>query len=971
MKNYINYTDLEKSMITKESQKAIEEKWQKKWEIEQIFEPQIDSKKEKFFITVPYPYGNSALHIGHGRTNTTADLIARYNRLKGKNVLFPMGYHVSGSPVLAISDSLLRGDKKQIEITREAISDYVKDKKSQDELIEKFKEPREIAKFFSSTIKDSFKSIGLSIDWRRDFTTGDEIYNKFIEWQYKKLDEKGILVQGKYPILYSPEDKNAVGEDDIKDGDIDKVSLQEMSCILFKLKDENKYLPATTLRPDALFGTTNMWVNPNIEHAELKVEGKIWIIAKKAIIKINHQYENVEILGDFDIKNILGKSVITPLIEREVPIASAFFIDENHGTGIVYSSPAGAPHDFMALFEAKKDGRIGMDVNVINTVETIDKKGRKIEYIGSCPAEDKIKKFKVESSNDLEKLENAKQELYKEEHYGGKLNDNAGEFSGIPIKFAKEKVKEKLLEKNLGLIFYETSRRAVTRSGGDVIVANLEGQWFLDYTKKETKDKAFELLNEMEYNPQRMRDTQKGYLDWVSMRPCARRRGIGTPLPFDREWIIEPLSDSTIYQMFYVIVHIIKREKISPEKLEPLLFDYIFLGNGNITLISEEIGLDEKIIKEMRNEIQYWKSFDFRYTNPPHLSNHLSFLIYHYALIFEKEYWPKSITVGGLMIKDGAKISKSKGNGLPLVRVKDKYGSDLYRLYVCLASNYDVEMDFRDEDIFQLEKKFDKWKELLFSSLDKPIKKYSEFSKVNKWLISKFYSRVKEYFELFDKLRMREAYVAILYEFLNDMNYHERRTSFDETLQVIRFLAKDYILLMTPVVPHICEELFEKGKFGKYASTEQFSFEGEKHIDKSLEDIESIVENVISEISRQRDSKNEIFSKISIIQAKTQRFALFDTLKKLLSESKDIKKIFSVLNESYPEDKKFISKFVPKTLGGGLNEYLSKKEERKLLESIIPFLEKEYSVKVEIIDADSIETNFGSIMPGKVGINLS
>ncbi len=76
----------------------------------------------------------------------------------------------------------------------------------------------------------------MGIDWSRKFTTGEPIYNKFIEWQYAKLNELGILTQGKYPILYSPEYENAVGEDDIKDGDTEKVTIQEMTYILFESK---------------------------------------------------------------------------------------------------------------------------------------------------------------------------------------------------------------------------------------------------------------------------------------------------------------------------------------------------------------------------------------------------------------------------------------------------------------------------------------------------------------------------------------------------------------------------------------------------------------------------------------------------------------------------------------------------------------------------------------------------------------
>ncbi|NCC71072.1 leucine--tRNA ligase, partial [bacterium] len=162
------------------NQKEIEDKWQKIWEDKKVFETNLDEKKEKFFGTVAYPYANSILHIGHGRTFTSAEIFLRYQRLLGKNVLFPMGFHISGTPVLAVADAIKKGEEKQIKITKDAISEYLDDENKIEETLKTFKEAENIAKFFSQTIEDSFKKIGIGIDWRRKFSTGDKLYNKFI-----------------------------------------------------------------------------------------------------------------------------------------------------------------------------------------------------------------------------------------------------------------------------------------------------------------------------------------------------------------------------------------------------------------------------------------------------------------------------------------------------------------------------------------------------------------------------------------------------------------------------------------------------------------------------------------------------------------------------------------------------------------------------------------------------------------------
>ena len=92
-----------------------EKKWQKRWKKDKIFEADPDPKRKKFFLTVPYPYVNGALHIGHGRTYTIGDIIARYKRMQGFNVLFPMASHMTGTPLQGMVDRIVAGDPKAIE----------------------------------------------------------------------------------------------------------------------------------------------------------------------------------------------------------------------------------------------------------------------------------------------------------------------------------------------------------------------------------------------------------------------------------------------------------------------------------------------------------------------------------------------------------------------------------------------------------------------------------------------------------------------------------------------------------------------------------------------------------------------------------------------------------------------------------------------------------------------------------------
>jgi len=959
-------------MITetqKEIQYQIEQKWQKKWKEEGAWDVKADLDKEKYFVNFAYPYANSVMHIGHGRTIAITDVIGRYQRLRGKQVLYPLGYHISGTPVLAVADGIKRGDEKTIKQVRDAISDYEKDTKKQDELIETFKNPENIANFFSQTIEESLDSVGMSITYERQFTTGEPLYNSFIQWQYEKLKENGLLKQGKYPILYSAADENAVGEDDIKDGDIDKVGLSEMTLIYAKLEDKDEYLVAATLRPDALFGITNMYVKSDMDLVKLKVDEKVWIVSKAAQVKIEHQFDNVEFIEECKGSDFMGLNVIAPITNRVVPVIEGNFCDENHGTGVVFSSPADSVHDYLHLFESKFPGKTLEDfkssevdcepLNLTPVTETFDKKGNKIEYTFDIPAYSKLMEYEVyETQGNEDTLEHLKKELYKEAHFGAKMINCGDEFNGTPLKgnVAFNKTKEKLVDLELGSTFYETTRRAETRGGDKVIVANLSGQWFLDYSSQDIKDKALSLMEYMKYQPNNLRQTQIGYINWANMRPCARRRGLGTKLPYDTDWVIEPLSDSTIYQMLYMIMHILRRENVEASQLTPEFYDYVYLGNGDVNSISQNTNLSTEMIEECREEVKYWNNVDFRYTAWGHMSNHLNFLIYHYSIIFPQSMWPKQICVGQFMMRNGEKISKSKGNGTPLFRVKNIYGADLYRLYLIVSSNFDVEMDFKDDEVSQVEKKLNRIKEIITSAITTSKVEYDSFNTTQKWLVAQFYSKVKLAYSYFDEVKLREAYVTLIFEFLTDMNYVSRRVGQEKFNEVMRFIVEDYIKVLTPVIPHTCEEYWELLGNQTFVSLEELDITQsvEKYVDESILGEEGIIEELTKNIARVQEQANG--SKLNIVVASKEKFDLFRRINELRDNGVNPKEMMVTLSKEFSEDSKFISKFVPKTFKSGLHYYVSRDEEISLYNQAVEFFKLEFGFdEVNVIVDDSVQ----------------
>src|ERR1041385_4565502 len=125
---------------------SLEQKWRKLWSKNKIFEPEVDNSKVKYFTTVAYPYPNSPQHVGHGRTYTLADVHARYKRMKGYNVLFPMGFHYTGTPIVSMSQRIKSNDLELIETFEQMY-------KIPDGVISSFKEPKKIADFFHEEIK--------------------------------------------------------------------------------------------------------------------------------------------------------------------------------------------------------------------------------------------------------------------------------------------------------------------------------------------------------------------------------------------------------------------------------------------------------------------------------------------------------------------------------------------------------------------------------------------------------------------------------------------------------------------------------------------------------------------------------------------------------------------------------------------------------------------------------------------------
>ena len=924
--------------------KEIEKKWQKIWDEKHIYYSNPDKEKPKFFVTFPYPYVSGFLHIGTALSLTRVDIIARYKRLKGYNVLFPQGFHLTGSPIVAKSWKLRNGDEKLIK--------ELKDEGVSDEDIEKLKDPAGWALYFVEKAEEDIKNLGCSIDWRRKFYTTylHPWYNKFIEWQYRKLKEKGLVITGKHPVVYDPIVNIPVGDHDRPD-EYAGIGPTEGYVILFKLKDEDIILPAFTLRPETLYGVTNIWINPNGKYSIYldKESGNKYILPDTIIVEeFNAQGYKLEKIKDIDVKELIGKKCINPLTSEEISILPAEFVDIKTGSGIVMSVPSHAPYDYVGLMDLLNTEYKEIAKKCLDSMKVLFKvPGYNI------PAKEIVEKMKINNQKDVQKLEEATKEIYSLEYYNGTLKDVFGKYSGMKIYEAKDNIAKDFIEKNIAKVHYTLKPRFESRYGNLCIVKIIDNQWFLKYSGPEWKKLAHECIDNMNFYPDYIKQDFHQKIDWLKDWACAHNKDeLGTPLPWDKSWVIESLSDSTIYMAFYTIAHLIKN--IDPNKIEDDLFDYIFLNKGNEGEIVRKYG---DIAKKMKEEFEYWYPVDLRSSGKDLIPNHLCFYIFHHVAIFDKKYWPRGIAINGYAVDAlGRKMSKSLGNYISLRDALRKYSADIIRFIIAMSANSsydDAKIDLNKSEFVM------KYLISFYNYSIENYNKYQEYEKsyIDLWFENKLNKLAKEIEDEYEKLNYMNV-INKIFELDNSFEWYLKRSLNKINGKIINKYIEYKAIFLYPIVPHIISEIFEKiglDPFNiKYPENLSYTDEYEKY--------EKYVKSVRDDLIKLKIlMNNKKFNKIKIIIASKEKYELFNKLRN--NESR----IDEFLNEY--QNYKDILLFVKRNIYV-LDEFFDREKEYELLNSAVDLFKSELNVRDIIIEyeEESKESKKGRAMPYKPSI---
>jgi leucyl-tRNA synthetase len=788
----------------------IDRKWQAEWANAKIFEADPDPKRKKCLVTFPFPYMSGPLHVGSGFTAVRIDTYARYMRMRGFNVLYPWAWHWTGKTVAGAADRIRNGDEEVIRPMREV--DEVPE-----EDLKKFVDPVYMAQYYTSVNRDAIKRFGISVDWRREFHTSslNPEFSKFVTWQYLRLREKGYVTEGTHPVVWCPKDQSPTGDADRLEGE----GVRPEEFILMKFKMGEYFIPCATFRPETIYGVTNLWLNPDGEYVEASVDDENWIVSKVAVEKLRNQMKQVTVKRDLKGTELIGKKCSDPVQHRDLLILPGSFVKTENATGLVYSVPAHAPFDWLALRDAQKDpqavGKFGVKIEDLMQIKPISVIS--VQGYGEFPAIEITDRMKLRDQNDP-RAEDATKEIYKVEFNAGVLNDNCGPFSSQRISSVKEGLVADFRRKGIADAMYELPQRVVCRCATEC-VAKIINQWFLKYSDRDWKALGHEAISRMSFYPEEARAWFDGIVDWFQDWPCARKTGLGTPLPWDKEWIVETLSDSTIYMAYYMVSKFVNAGKIQAAQLAPEVFDFVFFGQGKLEGVGNRAGIDQALLQEIRDEFLYWYPVDLRNSAKDLVGNHLTFFILHHVALFEPRYWPKAIGVNGWMLLEGRTISKSKGNFVPLWKACEDFGADAVRCTLQLAGEGMDDPDWRADNVRDVKSRLESFLRLVEEIIERPKERFSN-GHLEDWLNNKISSKTNMIAEAVDKLKTRTAVSLALYDLWNDLRWYERRAEKPDSTTVAAFMT-NWIKVLAPFAPHLSEEAWRKiGQTGLVASVE-------------------------------------------------------------------------------------------------------------------------------------------------------
>ena len=715
---------------------SIEKKWQKYWEDEKVFVADNKSSKPKYYYLVEFPYPSGAgLHVGHVRSYTALDALARKKRMNGYNVLFPMGWDAFGAPA-----------------EQYAIKNHIHPSVAVKENIKNF--------------KSQIKSIGLSIDWTREFATTDPEYYKWTQWQFLKFFEHGMAYKAKKNINWCPKCKMGLSNEDssggvcercgteveqrekeqwmlrmsdyaedlitglddtkfqdrIKTAQINWIGKSTGAEVNFKVKETDEELVIFTTRPDTLYGVTFMVVAPEhpiIDKNKDKISNFDEIESYREKIKNKTEFERTQVNKDKTGVCINGLTGINPITNKEIPIYISDYVMMSYGTGAIMAVPA---HDERDYEFAKKFG--------IDIVEVI--KGGDISEKAYTDDGEMV------NSGVLNGLTNKKDSIKKMIEY---LEEN---------NLGHEKVNYKLQD----WIF---SRQRFW--GEPIPLVYCEDCGWVPVKEEDLPVRLPDVTN---YEPTDDGESPLAAItDWVNTTcpHCGK--------PAKRETDTMPnWAGSSWYWLRYMDAH-----------------------------------NDKEFASQ--DALKYWGKLDFYNGGMEHATRHLLYarfwnqFLYNIGLVPNKEPFETRVSHGMILGEGGVKMSKSLGNVVNPDDMVASYGADALRTYEMFIGDYEKEVAWSEQGLNGCKRFIDR--------VVRVGEKVTAKNGYSEKLESLIHKTIKKVTEDIDTMKFNTA-VSALMILLN---------KFEEQEEITKDDYRTFLILLNPIAPHITEELNEKYALGE------------------------------------------------------------------------------------------------------------------------------------------------------------
>ena len=773
-----------------------EDKWYKFWQENNYFHGKINPAKEPFCIVIPPPNVTGILHMGHALNNSIQDILIRYNRMAGKEALWMPGVdHAGIATQNVVEKQIAKEGLKRQDLGREKFLERVWQWKEQ----------------YGSTIVSQLKKLGSSCDWERMRFTMDEGYSDAVLEVFTRLYHDGLIYRGTYIINWCPRCQTALSDEEAPHKELDGY----LYYLKYPFKDSpDDFVMVATTRPETMLGDTAVAVNPK----------------------------------DKRYKKLIGKTLILPLMMREIPIIADEMVDPKFGTGAVKVTPAHDPNDYA---------------------------------MG--------KKHKLEFVNVM--------------HPDGRMNENAGDYKDMDRFEAREVILEDLKQKGL----LEKIEQHKLSAGHcyrchTIIEPYLSKQWFVKM--QPLAKEAIEVVKKgkVRFYPKRW---TKVYLNWMDNIQdwCISRQiwwGHRLPVYYCPECESKPLDD--LKRVMGALDDIQIREPgiiVSKRKLD------ICPACGSKDIYQDEDVLDTWFSSWVWPFVTFGWPFKVQSTEYRAQSEELKYFYPTSVLVTAPEilfFWVARMIMSGLyFMKDipfkdvyihgtvrdveGRKMSKSLGNIIDPLEVINEFGADALRFSIISVTAQGTDV-YLSREKFEMGRNFANkiWNAARFVLMNLDTSKvnvdlcvFFKKEKLNiadRWILSRFYSTLLKIDKMLAGYRFNDA-AALLYGFF----WHEfcdwyvemaKLNIQDLSTQVVMYKVLEKSLrLLHPFMPFVTEEIWQnlpRGENDKSIMIQPWPHVQEQVIDKKLEERMSLIFEIIGSIRNMRaELQIPLDNKINII----------------------------------------------------------------------------------------------------------